>query len=103
MRIKEKRRCAVMRGRYKIIFLVTALIAAIAVFIIYGAFEKYFNDVYKHNTELSILESKKDFLKFTVENQIIRIEEETAYQESLFKNLKDELSLILDTLLSTPG
>ena len=50
-----------MRGRYKIIFLVTALIAAIAVFIIYGAFEKYFNDVYKHNTELSILESKKGF------------------------------------------
>ena len=92
-----------MRGRYKIIFLVTALIAAIAVFIIYGAFEKNFNDVYKHNTELSILESKKDFLKFTVENQIIRIEEETAYQESLFKDLKDELSLILDTLLSTPG
>lgn len=87
-----------MRGRYKIIFLVTALIAAIAVFIIYGAFEKYFNDVYKHNTELSILESKKDFLKFTVENQIIRIEEEIAYQESLFKDLKDELSLILDTL-----
>ena len=53
-----------MRGRYKIIFLVTALIAAIAVFIIYGAFEKYFNDVYKHNTELSILESKKDFLYY---------------------------------------
>ena len=88
-----------MRDRYKILFLVTALITFIAVFIIYQAFEKYFNDIYKQNTELSILESKKDFLKFTVENQIIRIEEEIASQENLLRDLKDELSLILDGLV----
>ncbi len=87
-----------MRDRYKVLFLVTALITSVAVFIMYEAFDKYFNDVYKHNTELSILESKKDFLKYTVDNQIIRIEEEIAYEESLLEGLKDEISLILDAL-----
>jgi diguanylate cyclase (GGDEF)-like protein len=87
-----------LKDRYKIFFLITSVISALAVLIIYVAFDKYFNEVYKHNAELSILESKKDFLKFTVDNQIIRIEEEIAYEESLLKDLKNEISLTLDAL-----
>ncbi len=87
-----------MKDRYKILLLITAVISALAVLIIYVAFDKYFNEIYKHNAELSILESKKDFLKFTVNNQIIRIEEEIAYEESLLEDLKNEISLVLDSL-----
>ncbi|MDY9920995.1 MAG: sensor domain-containing diguanylate cyclase [Synergistota bacterium] len=87
-----------MKDRYKIFFFITAVISALAVLIIYVAFDKYFNEVYKQNAELSILESKKDFLKFTVDNQIIRIEEEIAYEESLLEDLKNEISLTLDAL-----
>lgn len=87
-----------MKDRYKILLLITAVISALAVLIIYVAFDKYFNEIYKHNAELSILESKKDFLKFTVDNQIIRIEEEIAYEKSLLEDLKNEISLTLDAL-----
>lgn len=97
--ITPERRCAVMRDRHKILFLVTALITSLSVFIIYLAFDKYFNDIYKQNTELSILESKRDFLKFTVQNQISRIEDEIVHEKDCFQKRRDEISLTLDTFL----
>ncbi len=76
-------RVGLLNKRYKILFIITTVITSLAVLIIYLAFDKYFNDVYKNNTELAILESKRDFLKYTVENQISRIEDEIRYERVL--------------------
>ena len=86
-----------MNKRYKILFIITTVITSLAVLIIYLAFDKYFNDVYKNNTELAILESKRDFLKYTVENQISRIEDEIRYEREFFEKRRDEIALALQT------
>ncbi len=86
-----------MNKRYKILFIITTVITSLAVLIIYLAFDKYFNDVYKNNTELAILESKRDFLKYTVENQISRIEDEIRYERECFEKRRDEIALALQT------
>ena len=87
-----------MNKRYKILLIITTVITSLAVLIIYLAFDKYFNDVYKNNTELAILESKRDFLKYTVENQISRIEDEIRYEREFFEKRRDEIALALQTL-----
>ena len=89
------RRSPILRDRRKTMLFVTSLITILSVFIIYVAFDKYFNDVYKHNTELSLLESKKDYLQFTVQNQIVRIENEIANQKECFKKRSEEILLTL--------
>lgn len=86
-----------MNKRYKILLIITTVITSLAVLIIYLAFDKYFNDVYKNNTELAILESKRDFLKYTVENQISRIEDEIRYERECFEKRRDEIALALQT------
>lgn len=84
-----------MKDRYKILLFVTILITSLAVLIIYLAFDKYFNEIYKNNTELALMESKKDFLKSTVENQIVRIEDEISFERECFEKRRDDISLAL--------
>lgn len=87
--------CINLKKRFKMLFLVSTLITILTLFIIYIAFDRYFNDVYKLNTELSLLESKKDFLKFTVENQIVRIENAIVSERECLRKRSDEISLTL--------
>ncbi|NLV81487.1 MAG: hypothetical protein GXZ18_00560, partial [Synergistaceae bacterium] len=84
-----------MKNRYKILFLISTLVSILTLLIVYIAFDKVFSDVYKQNTELSLLESKKDFLKFTVENQIVRIEEQIVNEKECLRKRSKEISLTL--------
>lgn len=93
--MSTQERIFTLKNRYKILFLISTLVSILTLLIVYIAFDKVFSDVYKQNTELSLLESKKDFLKFTVENQIVRIEEQIVNEKECLRKRSKEISLTL--------
>lgn len=90
-----------IRNKYRIMLIVILLIMGVSISAIFFTTLNRIEDTYQDYAKESIIDSKKTFLKDTVNNVILEIEQKQYEQVEYYKNLSEVIGKFLDQYYSS--